>query len=133
MGVTDLARHDIHYLPVLGMTYAPVDGDVRWDLVFPRPKIARRIGTTSFGEGRWVTMGGEIGGGSWAISRENREFDVVTLRDYRLIAGIESRGVKGHTTRLEIGWIFDRAVRYDSGIGNYNPPDSLMIRVSADY
>jgi len=38
-GVTDLARDDIRILPVLGTVYAPVGGNVRLDLVFPKPRF----------------------------------------------------------------------------------------------
>ncbi len=140
-GVTDLARDDIKYLPVLGTVYAPKDGDIRLDLVFPRPKISRKIaqiqkvenGMTFQGNSYWLTLSGELGGGSWAISRENRAYDVTTYRDYRLVAGLESHRTNGQITRLEAGWIFNRSVAYRSNIGNYNPADTFMIRISSDY
>lgn len=133
MGVTDLSRHDIRYLPVIGTVYAPPNGNVRLDLVFPKPKVAYRVRQNSIRDGIWLTLNGELGGGSWAISRADRAYDVVTLRDYRLLAGVESKALKGHATRLELGWIFGRAVEYDSHVGNYNPSDSFIVRVSADY
>lgn len=148
-GVTDLARDDIHILPVLGAVFAPVDGDIRLDLVFPKPRIAWRFadgsglghkwqfGSGSIGvrhsEAHWLTLGGELGGGSWSITRSDHSYDVMTYRDYRLVAGVETRWVNGGASRLEIGWIFNRAVQYRSGDGNYSPPDSLMIRISSDY
>jgi hypothetical protein len=132
MGITDLGRDDIRYLPVIGMILENPESDLRLDLVFPRPRVAWRIG--DWGEEKqWIFLGGELGGGSWAISRENRAYDVVTYRDYRLIAGLESRTITGTATRLEVGWVFDRSVQYRSDIGNYAPPDSLMVRISADY
>ncbi len=140
-GVTDLARDDIKYLPVLGTVYAPKEGDVRLDLVFPRPKISRKFaqsqkvenGLTFKGSSYWLTLSGELGGGSWAISRENRAYDVVTYRDYRLVAGLESRRTNGQITRLEGGWILGRSVDYRTNIGNYNPSDTFMIRISTEY
>ncbi|MEI8017412.1 MAG: hypothetical protein WCH39_04380 [Schlesneria sp.] len=140
-GVTDLARDDIKYLPVLGTVYAPKEGDVRLDLVFPRPKISRKLaqiqnaenGITFKGSSYWLTLSGELGGGSWAISRENRAYDVVTYRDYRLVAGLEQHRTNGQITRLEGGWILGRSVDYRSNIGNYNPSDTFMIRISSEY
>ncbi len=144
MGVINLARDDIQYLPVIGTVYAPVSGDVRLDLVFPKPRVAWKIsdniggrerqkGRRSQVESLWLTLGGELGGGSWAISRADRAYDVVTYRDYRLIAGLESQQKNGATSRLEAGWIFDRSVQYRSNMGNYQPSDSFMVRVSTDY
>lgn len=151
LGITDLSRQDIRLLPVAGVIYAPPSGDVRLDLVFPKPKVAWRVcqrkkqelsswksgessGSISINEHEgWLYLAGELGGGSWAISREDRSYDVVTYRDYRLVAGWENRQPKGRASRIEVGWIFGRAVEYQSNNGNYNPPDSLMIRMSTDY
>jgi len=132
LGVTDLSRQDIRWLPVFGFIYAPNSGDVRWDLVFPRPRVAWRI-CQKKKETHWVYIGGELGGGSWAISRSDRAYDTVTYRDYRLVAGYETNALKGHASRIEIGWIFGRAVEYRSGDGNYSPPDAFMLRLSSDY
>lgn len=132
LGVTDLSRKDIRYLPVVGMVYAPTGGDVRLDLVFPKPRVAWRYAQAGQIE-QWFYINGELGGGSWAISRADRSYDTVTYRDYRLIAGLETRHEDGAASRIEVGWIFDRSVQYRSDIGNYSPQDSLMIRVSSDY
>ena len=132
LGVTDLARDDIHLLPVAGLIFASPESDLRLDLVFPKPRIAWRCSRTDIEEGWWY-LGGELGGGSYAISRADRAYDVVTYRDYRLTTGFETRRSKGHATRLEAGWIFNRFVSYRSDQGNYAPPDSIMIRISSDY
>ena len=131
-GVTDLSRQDIRYLPVVGAIYAPDGGNVRWDLVFPKPRIAWRVGQESK-QDHWMYFGGELGGGSWAISRADRSYDIVTYRDLRLVAGLETQTGKGHASRIEVGWIIDRSVEYRSNLGNYNPSESLMIRLSSDY
>lgn len=142
LGITDLSRRDIRLLPVAGFIYEPRSGNVRMDLVFPKPKIAwRAYESQSYKNGDWsikrhegwLYLAGELGGGSWAISRADRSYDVVTYRDYRLFAGLESKRAKGNASRIEIGWIFGRAVEYMSNLGNYNPSDSLMIRYSSDY
>jgi hypothetical protein len=132
LGVTDLARRDIRLLPVIGAIFAPGTGDVRWDLVFPKPRLAWRCSQTDK-DADWIYVGGELGGGSWAISRADRQFDIVTYRDFRLVVGSEHQTTNGHASRFEVGWIFGRSVEYRSNDGNYTPPDSLMIRVSSDY
>lgn len=58
---------------------------------------------------------------------------MVTYRDYRLMCGLESKNERGRAVRIEGGWIFSRSIEYRSDIGNYNPPNSAMIRISADY
>lgn len=132
LGVTDLARDDIRYLPVVGMVYSSPESIVRLDLVFPKPRVAMKVSQTPQ-ETQWLYLAGELGGGSWAISRADRAYDVVTYRDYRLMCGLESKGARGHAVRIEGGWVFSRSIEYRSDVGNYNPPDSAMVRISADY
>ncbi|MBS0201460.1 MAG: hypothetical protein JSS49_01075 [Planctomycetes bacterium] len=132
LGVTDLDREDIQFLPVAGWIYAPEDGSAEYNMVFPRPKAAwclTRDGTSS----QWVYVSGELGGGSFSIQRTGAVHDIVTLRDYRLMAGLESRGTKRHASRIEFGWIFNRAVEYTSGLGNFNPGDTAIIRIASDF
>ncbi len=131
-GVMDLDREDIQLLPVAGLTYAPPDGDVLLDLVFPRPKIARRITQTDKDQ-VWCYVAGELGGGSWAINRMSGARDIITLRDLRLLVGLEINNKKRHASRLEAGWVFDRVVDYRSNLGDYRPPDTAIIRWSSDF
>lgn len=131
LGITDLDREDIHLLPVAGFIYRPLDGSVDLDLVFPRPKASWRLSRSD--GGYWGYVAGELGGNSYSIQRPGAIHDIVTLRDYRLLVGFENRGQKRHATRFEVGWVFGRAVEYASGIGNYNPGDTAIIRLSSDY
>lgn len=132
VGVTDLDREDIRILPVAGVIYRPMDGSAEYNLVFPRPKAAWRLSHAD--EGRhWGFVSGELGGNSFTIQRPNAVLDIATLRDYRLFIGYENRREKRHTSRLEFGWIFGRAVEYASGIGDYNPGQTAMIRLASDY
>lgn len=132
LGVTDLDREDIHFLPVAGMIYRPLDGSKDFNLVFPRPKAAWRVSSDDDGS-TWGYVAGELGGGSFSIQRPGAVQDIVTLRDYRLLFGVEHRSEKGHASRFEAGWVFGRAVEYASGIGNYCPSQTAIIRFSSDY
>jgi len=132
LGVADLDREDIHYLPVAGVIYKPLDQSQELNLVFPHPKASWRLKQNSENS-RWCYVSGELGGGSFSIQRPGAIHDIVTLRDYRLVFGLEQRGSKRHATRIEAGWVFGRAVEYASGIGNYNPNSTAMIRLSSDY
>jgi hypothetical protein len=132
VGVTDLDREDIQFLPVAGFTYKPLDGSRQFDLIFPRPKMAWRLGNSPDGN-LWGYIAGELGGNSYAIQRPGTVHDIVTLRDYRLLFGWEHRGEKRHATRFEAGWVFGRAVEYASGIGDYCPSQTAIIRFSSDF
>lgn len=132
VGVTDLDREDIRFLPVAGVIYKPLDGSKEFDLVFPRPKAAWRLSQVD-DVCLWGYIAGELGGNSYSIQRPGAVHDIVTLRDYRLLVGFEQRGEKRHACRLEAGWIFGRSVKYASGIGDFDPGQTAMIRISSDY
>jgi hypothetical protein len=132
LGVLDLDREDIQFLPIAGLVYKPLDDSMHLDLVFPRPKAAWRLGPNDDGH-LWAYVAGELGGNSYSIQRPGAIHDIVTLRDYRLLVGLEHRGKKRHACRLEAGWVFGRAVEYVSGIGNFDPGQTAIIRLSSDY
>src|SRR6185436_14186004 len=98
----------------------------------PRPKMAWRL-SRSDEECHWGYIAAELGGNSYSIQRPGAVHDIVTLRDYRLLIGIEWRGKKRHASRLEAGWVLGRAVEYASGIGDYNPGQTAILRLSGDY
>lgn len=132
LGVVSLDRETISVLPVVGAVHQPND-DTRLELVFPRPKLARRI-TSSEELGGWVYVGGEYGGGSWAIERARGSDDVLTINDLRLLLGIEWLGPDAPLgSYFEVGYVFNREVRYRSGRGNYDPGDAIMLRMGSRF
>ena len=71
LGADYLDRTDVPLLPVAGVVWTPND-DTKFELVFPQPKISRRVYWSGiFNEDiqDWVYLGGELGGGTWAIRR----------------------------------------------------------------
>ena len=125
-GVVSLDRETISVLPVLGLVHRP-DERTRFELLFPRPRVARRISSSSDSRA-WVYLAGEYGGGSWAIERLSGREDVLTLNDKRLILGVEWCEDDSPGPFFEVGYVFDREVRYRSGRRNYDAGDALMLR-----
>lgn len=126
IGVVYLDRQDVSLLPAAGLIYKP-DDDTKIELMFPKPKVARRYKVTDAFE-RWLYASVEFGGGSWAIERANGTDDVVTYRDFRLISGIETVHNSGRKTFFEFAYVWSRSVEYVSGIGDYKPDDVAMLR-----
>ena len=127
-GVAYLDREDIKWLPAAGLIYTPNEA-AKLELMFPRPRILRRVKVVGDVEG-WAYLGGEFGGGSYAIRRSNGYGDVVTYSALRLMAGYERLDKKEKTSqRIEAGYVFNRSLRYLSGVGDYNPDSTAMIRV----
>lgn len=126
MGVVYLDRDDISILPAVGLVYSP-DEDTKIEVMFPKPKVSRRYKVTDRFE-RWLYVSGEFGGGSWAIERANGTDDVFTYRDFRLVTGFETKYTSGPKTFFEFAYVFGRRVEYESGIGDYDPNDTAMLR-----
>ncbi len=130
-GVVYLNREDVSLLPAVGLTWSP-DDEHRVELVFPRPRFLHRLSKNGDYE-RWSYLAAEFGGGSWAIERANNTDDVVTLSDYRLMTGMEYKRPNNREFFWETGLVFSRSVEYTSGIGDYNPASTMLIRAGSKF
>jgi hypothetical protein len=124
-GIDYLDRDDIACLPVFGAVWKP-HPNLRFDAVFPHPRIAFRLGGQ-----RWFHVGGEMGGGTWAIERADGTDDVATYRDYRLVVGFQREG--NTTAYWEFGYVFDRHLEYRSGTPSFQPWNTALLRCVTSY
>lgn len=131
LGATYLDREDVSVLPVFGVLHTPRDG-AKFELVFPRPRILERVSSNEYGE-TWAYIAGELGGGSWAIERQNGRDDIASYRDYRLMLGLEQRNTPAWTAAVEAGYVFGRALEYESGRGDYDPDDTFLLRLALSH
>ncbi|MHC4181359.1 MAG: hypothetical protein ACYSWU_28000, partial [Planctomycetota bacterium] len=105
-------------------------------LVFPHPRIARRIylfGSYADDVQDWLYLAGEFGGGIWAIERTSGAVDEVDYTDFRVVLGLERKVIGGLDARFEVGYVFGREVRYDSGTPGFEPADTVMLRGGVTY
>jgi len=129
-GVSYLDREDVGVLPVAGLIWTPTD-DLKFELVAPRPRIAKRIywdGAYTDDVQDWLYVAGEFGGGTWAVRRNDGSNDVVTYQDFRLIVGLQRWTLVGIDARLEIGYVFGREIQYGSATPDVEPSDTVMLR-----
>ncbi|WP_145049267.1 hypothetical protein [Lignipirellula cremea] len=135
LGAAYLDRNDIALLPVGGLIWTP-NAETRLELILPRPRYAYRVNQNSrgpLGGDHWAYVAGEFGGGSWAIEREAAVPDVATLRDLRLLFGVETIGAHGVNWRVEMGYVFERAIEFQSGLPNIEPADTLLFRAGMSF
>jgi hypothetical protein len=125
-GVEVLDRDDISLLPVGGIVWRP-QKDLMFEFVFPRPKVQLRLDGDHA-----MYIGGELGGGTWAIQREDASKDNATYRDLRIAWGIIDFGDTADGV-LEIGWALDRSLEYRSGAGNRDLDGALILRCHTHY
>lgn len=130
-GVLWLDRENIKVLPIGGVIFTPND-DTRMELVFPRPKIARRVlfdGDVEY----WLHVAGEYGGNSYAIERAAGFDDMVTYTDIRAIVGVERKVLGGISAMLELAYVFDREIEYAVTSVDIDVDDTLMVRAQLNY
>jgi len=131
LGIVFLDREDVKLLPAVGWIYVPRD-DWRFEFVFPRPKISKRISQHAH-YSRWGYLLGEFGGGSWSVERRDNRQDVVSYSDLRVILGFEQRYVNGRSLLLEAGVVFDREIEFRSDRGDFDPSSTGMFRAGLTY
>jgi len=133
VGVAYLNRAGATVIPVAGVIHEPAS-DVRWELIFPRPRVAWRLQGSVRNDERWVYLGGEFGGGIWSIARRSTgELDELSYRDLRLLVGYERKLIGGLSRRFEFGYVFDRGVEFASAAPDVSLDDALFARVAVSF
>lgn len=135
LGVTYLDGGWAKVVPVAGVIYKP-DDDTEYQLVFPTPRISKRLPWTNIPgkDERWMYLAVEYGNQAWAFEQDDGTPDVLASRDYRLILGVERKVVGGLSHRCEIGYVFNRDIKIASVSGNdISMDDTLLARVGISY
>jgi hypothetical protein len=125
-GLLYLNRDNIRILPAGGAIWSPTDW-TRFELIFPKPKLALRW-NVGLGYEDWIFTTAEFGGNTWPIVRTGDEQDNVTYNDYRILVGFERKLEGGAGYRLEAGYVFGRSVEFASGRGDFDPQDTFLLR-----
>ena len=142
LGVVYLDRRDVRVLPAAGLICQP-NPDWSLELVFPRPRVARRLLSVSSNADavscteHWLYVAtefaAEFGGGTWSIERADGREDELTIRDYRLLVGWERKSPVLCDTRIEVGYVFGRKVEFESTTPDFDPDDTLLVRCGLKY
>jgi hypothetical protein len=121
-GTLYLGRDDLRTLFIGGLIFTPNDWS-RFEATFPNPRASVRLRATESFED-WLYTGADFyGGQTYAIERANGALDRVTLRDNRVVLGLERRRQGGAGWHVESGWVFDREVRYHNHPNEGFSPD----------
>jgi hypothetical protein len=129
-GILFLNRDDVPWLPAGGLIWNP-SVEQRYELIFPRPKLAHRIASGPKHED-WLYISGEFGGNSYGYQR-GAIIETVTLRDYRLLLGIERTLNGGAGYRIEVGYVFGRTAEFATGIPDINADSTALVRGGFTY
>ena len=144
-GVWYINRVNIKLLPAGGLVWTP-NPDIYFDILFPNPKVAKRL--TTWGNTEWWLYGrGEYGGGVWTIRRNPDIYnglppynypamshDLVDYDDIRIAAGLEFKTLRHLNGYFEVGLSCDRQLNYESGLPSaFYPNNTVFIGAGLSY
>ena len=129
-GVLYVNRLGPKVIPAGGFRWVPND-DTLFQVVFPQPKIARRVGSVG-GTDCWVYGAGEFGGGTWAYQRPDGSAGAVDLNDYRVLLGTELKRADGWLVRAEVGYVWGRELE-SLNRPLVTPGDAVLVRLALIY
>jgi len=131
-GVVYLDRNDLPILPGVGLIWTP-NPDWRLDVIFPRPKLARRVAFVPREREDWLYLSGALGGRTWAVERLPGVADQLTLRDYRLALGWERILDGGSGAFAEVGFVFGRELEYEYAAQVETFSDAVLLRAGVTF
>jgi hypothetical protein len=143
-GVWYLDRNVVKMLPAGGICWTP-NPDIYFNILFPNPKIGKRL-TTWGNTDWWVYMSGDYGGGKWQITRDNGlnpnpyvpdtngMLDTFDYNDIRVALGLEFNTIRQLHGMFEVGGAFSREVIYQSYLPHaYYPNNTVFVRAGLAY
>ncbi|MBN1589129.1 MAG: hypothetical protein JW888_06420 [Pirellulales bacterium] len=127
-GVVYLDRVRIKILPAGGIVWTP-NPDTQFQILFPNPRIARRLANYNTTEW-WLYCRGEYGGGSWIIKPDGvpGPLDQVDYNDLRFAIGLEFDRMDKIGGLVEVGTAFDRELVVRSTGDKYSPSTTIFLR-----
>ena len=146
-GIWYLDRVNIKMLPTGGLIWTP-NADIYFNILFPDPKVAKRL--TTWGNTEWWLYGrGEYGGGVWTVRRNpdiynnavhdgvfypSMSHDLVDYDDIRIALGLDFKTVRHLDGYFEVGLSCSRELNYKSGLpGAYYPNNTVFIGAGMSY
>lgn len=133
-GVAYLNRDDISVVPAVGLIRDT--GSIRYELTMPRPRVLWRLPQDAYGSERGVYVAGELGGGAWAVRRDDGTTDTLNLSRFGVLLGYEEKSLSPigpATTRYELGYVFGRDLEYAESGEEVSLGNSLIARIGWTY
>jgi len=137
-GVWYLDRNRVKVLPAGGIIWTP-NSDVRFEILFPNPRLTQRLTTWGTTEWWWYVRG-EYGGGAWEFTRDPASVgpgvvDHVDYNDLEVALGLEFKALSGLTGHIEAGLAFDRELFYASRNPDafFRPNPAFLLRAGITY
>ena len=104
-GAVYLGRADLPVLPAVGLSWTP-NRKTKLDLRFPFSKLSYRLAKDGGRSETWSYLSAGLGGNTWAVTRASSATDELSLRDIRLMLGVEKIIDGGGGWFAETGFAF---------------------------
>lgn len=128
IGAVYLGRQDLPaVLPAVGLVWTPTP-QWKYDLLFPRPKISYQLWKEGCRAETWAYLSSDLGGNTWSVERTDGSDDVLSMKDYRLLLGVERVVEGGGGLFIETGYAFGRKLHYEVGGERANLSDAWVIQ-----
>lgn len=114
------------WLPIGGVIWAPNE-TTRLELLFPRPKLTRRLSDNQLWT-HWGYVAGHFGGGAWSVADTPQSNVMVSYSDLRLLAGWEAFSLSGYEWRGELGYVFARDLSVNNTLVDM-PTDTFIAQL----
>ena len=131
-GVVFLGRADLPVLPAVGLTWTP-DVRTKLDLRFPQARYSHRLMKEGAKSETWGYCSAGIGGNTWAVTRQSGLTDELSLRDIRVLCGIEHVTDGGGGWFCEAGFAFARKIEYERTATEVSLSDGLLLNAGWNY
>lgn len=131
MGAAFLNLQNQEFYPVAGIVWQPHDR-LQFEILFPEWKLAGFVKEVREGE-IWSYVGGGFFGRTWRVQRPGGAEDLATYSTWRVHLGWEKRHISGITWFGEIGYVFDRELRYRSRVGSFDAEGLAFARAGVNF
>lgn len=131
-GAVYLDRADLPLLPAAGLTWTPRP-TMKLDLRFPESKLAWRLDKNGAQSETWSYLTAGIGGNTWAVTRNSGLTDELSLRDIRVILGIDHVTDGGGGWFAECGYAFNRRIEYEATATKVSLSDGVILQAGWRY
>jgi hypothetical protein len=137
LGCMYLDRIDYNWLPFGGVIWTPDDLEIQFEILFPNPKIAKRVRWWGSAVGNdisdWVYVSGELAGDCWSLKDDAGRTGSIAYRDWRFMLGYERKATGCLRFAVEVGGLFGRKYRDSIYDEDHSVDCGLVLRFKAIY
>lgn len=131
-GVVYPDRADLPILPALGLKWTPNRHSI-YDIRFPESRFSWRLAKDGCHSETWAYMSGGFGGSTWAVTRADGSHDQLSLKDIRVMLGVERKFNGGGRLFAESGLAFSRSLEYEETQFEQDFGNAVVIQAGLAY